>query len=107
MGGHRSISVAAVDARAHAATSSAGRMVDRFVPRIRIPFTAAVPGRVRARSGGLAREAPPPAVYRSVPTVSRPSVEVSAEDVAPWILDGRHRPGFERRAPGGGYSVGD
>ena len=49
-------SVTAVDARAHTATSSAGRMVDRFVPRIRIPFTAASPRRVGARSGSRARE---------------------------------------------------
>ena len=56
VGGHRSVSVTAVDARAHTATSSAGRMVDRFVPRIRIPFTAASPRRVGARSGGRARE---------------------------------------------------
>jgi hypothetical protein len=53
-------SVTAVDARAHTAASSAGRMDDRFVPRIRIPFTAASPSRVGAQSGGLAREAPPP-----------------------------------------------
>jgi hypothetical protein len=49
-------SVTAVDARAHTATSSAGRMVDRFVPRIRIPFTAASPRRVGARHGSPARE---------------------------------------------------
>ena len=60
VGGHRSVSVTAVDARAHAATSSAGRMVDRFVPRIQIPFTVASPRRVGARSDGLAREAPRP-----------------------------------------------
>ncbi len=56
VGGHRSVSVTAVDARAHTATSPAGRMVDRFVPRIRIPFTAASPRRVGARSGSRARE---------------------------------------------------
>jgi hypothetical protein len=49
-------SVTAVDACAHAATSSAGRMLDRFVPRILIPFTAASPRRVGARSGSRARE---------------------------------------------------
>jgi hypothetical protein len=49
-------SVTAIDARAHTATSSAGRMIDRFVPRIRIPFTAASPRRVGARSGSRARE---------------------------------------------------
>jgi len=49
-------SVTAVDARAHTAASSAGRMVDRFIPRIRIPFTAASPRRVGARSGSRARD---------------------------------------------------
>ena len=33
-------------------------MVDRFVPRILLPFTAASPRRVGARSGSRAREAP-------------------------------------------------
>jgi hypothetical protein len=41
-------SVTAVDARAHTATSSAGRIVDRFVPRIRIPFYR----RIAAPCGG-------------------------------------------------------
>jgi hypothetical protein len=52
-------------------------MVDRFVPRIQIPFTVASPRRVGARSDGLAREAPS-AVYGAGDPGSRYDRRVSA-----------------------------
>ena len=56
------VSVTAVDARAHTATSSAGRMVDRFVPRIGSPLP---PHRRAAWGLGLAvgRGSAPSPVY--------------------------------------------
>jgi hypothetical protein len=79
------VSVTAVDARAHAATSSADRMLDRFVPRIRIPFTAASPRRVGARSGSLARERAAGSVRRAAyPRSIRPPPGVVA------VVDTQH-----------------